>query len=64
MTPVELKAARRELGLTRVEMAKQLRSSRSGYVKWERGERPIPGLAECAVELLLKFDRRFMRSIR
>ena len=45
-------------------MAKQLRSSRSGYVKWERGERPIPGLAECAVELLLKFDREFMRRIK
>lgn len=64
MTPATLRAARKELGLNRVEMAKQLRTSRSGYVKWERGERPIPGLAESAVELLLKFDREFMRRIK
>lgn len=64
MTPKELESARTELGLNRVEMAKQLRTSRSGYVKWERGERAIPGLAEKAIELLLKFDREFMQRVR
>ena len=64
MTPQELKAARMKLGLNRTEMAKQLRISRSGYVKLERGERPISGLAEVAVELLLKHDRMVMQSIR
>lgn len=63
MTPQDLKAARRELGMNRTEMATQLRISRSGYVKLERGERPTSGLAEVAVELLLKHDRMVMEAI-
>lgn len=63
MTPQDLKTVRRELGLNWTEMAKQLRISRSGYVKLERGERPISGLAEVAVELLLKHDRMVMEAI-
>jgi DNA-binding XRE family transcriptional regulator len=64
MTPQDLKAARKQLGLNRTEMATQLRISRSGYVKLERGERPISGLAEVAVELLLKHDRMVMEAIK
>lgn len=64
MEPQDLKAARRELGLNLTEMAKQLRISRSGYVKLERGERPISGLAEVAVGLLLKHDRMVMEAIK
>lgn len=64
MTTADLKAARRELGLNQTEMAKQLRTSRSGYVKWERGERPIPGVCEVAVELLLQKDRWVMQAIK
>ena len=63
MTPSELKAARRELGLNQSDLAKRLRTSRSGYVKWERGERPITGLLETAIELLLAHDRRVMQAI-
>lgn len=64
MTPHDLKAARRQLGMNQTEMAKQLRISRSGYVKLERGERPISGLAIVAVELLLKHDRMVMEAIK
>ena len=64
MKPADLIAARKELGLNRGEMAKQLRISRSGYVKLERGERPISGLCEVAVELLLKHDRMVMQAIK
>jgi DNA-binding transcriptional regulator YiaG len=63
MTPEQLKTSRRELGLNQADMAKQLRTSRSGYVKWERGERPIPGVCEVAVELLVKKDRWVMQAI-
>lgn len=64
MEPAQLKAARKELGLNRTEMAQQLRISRSGYVKLERGERRISGLAEVAVELLLKHDRLVMQAVK
>jgi transcriptional regulator with XRE-family HTH domain len=64
MEPAALIAARKELGLNRTEMAKQLRISRSGYVKLERGERPISGLADVAVGLLLKFDRMVIQAIK
>ena len=63
MTTAELKAARRELGLNQTEMAKRLRTRRSVYLKWERGERRLSGLLETAIELLLEKDRRFMQSI-
>jgi len=63
MTTTELKAARKELGLDQTALAKRLRTSRSAYVKWERGERPITGLLETAIELLLAHDRRVMQAI-
>ena len=59
----ELIAARRELGMNRTEMSKRLRTSRSAYVKWERGERPIPGTCETAMEMLVQHDRLVMQAI-
>jgi len=64
MKPADLKAARKELGLNQTDLAKRLRTSRSSYVKWERGERPITGLLETAIELLLRQNRMHMQSIR
>jgi DNA-binding XRE family transcriptional regulator len=63
MTPAELKKFRRELGLNQSEMAKALRTSRSTYVKWERGTRRIPGVCEVAVELLVMKDKWVMQAI-
>jgi DNA-binding XRE family transcriptional regulator len=64
MTQGQLKAARKELGMNQGDLAKRLRTSRSGYVKWERGERPIPGICETAIELLLRIDRMQMQAIK
>jgi hypothetical protein len=44
-------------------MAKRLRTPYRTYVNWERGDRPIPGICEVAVELLLWKDATFMRAI-
>jgi len=63
MTPAELKAARRELGLNKVEMAQALKTKYRTYVPWDRGTTPIPGAVEVAVGLLLEKDRRFMQSL-
>jgi len=64
MTPLELKEARRTLGLNQVEMARSLGVSRAGYLHWERGERQIPGICRVAVELLLWKDAVVMRAIK
>ena len=63
MTPSELKAARKKLGLNQTEMAKRLRTSYDGYIKWERGTRPIRGVVEVAVEEVLWHDAMVMRAI-
>jgi DNA-binding transcriptional regulator YiaG len=60
----ELKAARRELGMNRAELAKRLRTPYRSYVNWERGDRPIPGVCETAIELLLRHDRLVMQAIK
>lgn len=64
MTTAELRAARKELGLNQTELAKRLRTPRSAYVKWERGERRIPGICDTAIELLLRLDRMRMQAIK
>ena len=63
MEPSELKAARRELGMNKVDLAGRIRTPYRTYDKWERGERRIPGSCETAVELLLEKDRRLMAGI-
>jgi DNA-binding transcriptional regulator YiaG len=63
MTPEQLKASRRELGLNQTEMAQQLKTPRRTYVDWERGERRIPGICEVAIEHLVKKDRGVMQAI-
>ena len=50
--------------MSKADMAKRLRTPYRTYVNWERGERPISGLAEVAVELLLKHDRMVMEAIK
>lgn len=64
MTPTQLKAARRELGLNQTEMAQQLKTPRRTYVDWERGSRRIPGVCEVAVELMLFNLRRFIAALK
>jgi len=63
MTADELKTAQRELGLNRVQLAKRLKTPLPTVRDWCRGQRPIPGICEVAVEGLLKHDRIVMAAI-
>lgn len=57
MTPDELRAARKRLGLTQHGLAGALRMGKWGFqsvAKWEKGEIPVPGPAAVAVELMLE----------
>lgn len=57
MTPADLRAARKRLGLTQHGLAEALRMGKWGWQtisKWENGDTPVPGPAQVAIELLLK----------
>jgi DNA-binding transcriptional regulator YiaG len=56
MTPRELKACRKRLGLSQAELAEVLRMGANGgrtVRRWELGEVPVTGPASVAIELLL-----------
>lgn len=52
MTADELKQARLRLGLSITAMAERLNTPRGTYLKWERGERRVPGIVEVALRIL------------
>ena len=52
MTPAQLKAHRRRLGLTQAALAKALGVTLSAVEKWEGGQRPISRVVELALEAL------------
>lgn len=57
MTPAEVSAARKLLGLSQSELAERLRMGANGertVRRWERGETPITGPASVALSLLVK----------
>jgi transcriptional regulator with XRE-family HTH domain len=57
MTAADLRAARKRLGLTQHGLAGALRMGKWGFqsvAKWEKGEVPIPGPAQVAVELMIR----------
>jgi len=63
LTPADLRAAMKQLGLTQHTLAEELRMGRWGFQsvgKWVRGEVPIPGPAQVAVELLLERSQRWL----
>ncbi|MHC1696885.1 MAG: helix-turn-helix domain-containing protein [Geobacteraceae bacterium] len=64
MTAEELKTARAKLGLNMTEMAQVLKTPYRTYQDWESGERRVPGICDCAVELLLAKDRWVMERIK
>jgi DNA-binding transcriptional regulator YiaG len=49
MTSQELREVRLKMGLTISQMAEALNTPRGTYVKWERGERRVPGILEVAL---------------
>lgn len=50
MTALDLIAIRQALGLSITAMAERLNTPRSSYIKWERGERRVPGIVEVAIK--------------
>ncbi len=50
MNNTKLKEVRLKLGLTQSGLAKYLETPLSTYIKWEHGERRIPGIAKVALE--------------
>ena len=54
MTPADLIAHRQALGLSITAMAEALSTPRGTYIKWERGERRVPGIVEVAIRALQK----------
>ena len=49
MTHTELKNYREVLGLSITAMAEKLNTPRGTYLKWERGERRVPGIVSVAL---------------
>ena len=49
MDAKDLIDARQKLGIDITEMAKALKTPRGTYLKWERGERRVPGIVEVAL---------------
>lgn len=57
MTPADLRTARKTLGLTQHGLAEALRMGKWGFqsvAKWEKGEIPVPGPVQVAVELMVE----------
>ena len=53
MKPADLKAARTRLGFTQEALAARLGLTRRTVVRYEAGERPVPGPVSGIIELLL-----------
>lgn len=56
MTPADFRTARKRLKLTQKGLAERLRMGKWGWqsvAKWERGEIPVPGPVQVALELML-----------
>ena len=57
MTPEELLAARKKLGLSPTEMARAMGVSYDTYKSWQSGRRSMPKVAVRCVELLSKYPK-------
>jgi len=51
MPPEDFTRLRESIG-TQVEVAVELRTARRTVGRWERGDRPVPGIAAVAIQLL------------
>lgn len=57
MTPADLRAARKSLGLSQHGLAEALRMGKSGWQsvsRWEKDGGTVPGPVQVAVELMLE----------
>ena len=58
MQSEELRASRKEMGLTQQEAADRYEISLAGYKQYELGRRPIPGPVRIVTRLLLRDYRK------
>lgn len=66
MTPDEVKAARKTLGLSAKGLAEELRLGKDGgrtVRRWEAGTTPISGPASVAIELMLQITSLSRESV-
>lgn len=63
MTADEMNEARRKMGVSKADLARLLRTPYPTVRDWCRGERPIPGVAEVAVGLLVEREAAVMGRI-
>jgi transcriptional regulator with XRE-family HTH domain len=57
LTPADLRAARKQLGLSQTGLAEKLRMGKNGYQsvgRWETDGNTIPGPVQVAVQCLLE----------
>lgn len=57
MTPADLRAARKQLGLSQTALAEKLHMGKNGYQsvgRWEADGNTIPGPVQVAVQCLLE----------
>jgi len=55
MTSNKLTSARAKLGLTQQAMATMLNTPLKTYIKWEHGERRVPGICGALLHLVFKY---------
>lgn len=60
----EIEKGRRALQVSMADLARMLRTPYRTVQAWCTGERPYPGVAAAAVELLIEKDRRVMTTIK
>jgi len=62
MTPAELSAARKKLGLSPTQMARAMGVNYHTYKSWQSGRRSMPAVAVRCVELLMKYPKTARKS--
>lgn len=55
MTSLELREARKSLGLSQQKMAAVIKTTRRTWQDWEYGVTQVPGPVECLIILLLRY---------
>lgn len=58
MTPKQITAARKKIGLTPTEMARALGVDYSTFASWQSGRRKLPAVGVRCIELLLANPRQ------
>ena len=64
MTGFELKTARERLGWSREKLARKLEVSYQAVYRWERGDRPISGMAAELLRRVIRGETRKQGKVK